>query len=180
MELTEWTEPREGVAPFAAGIESQGDDGDFVYIVSKAIEIGPLGKASIILQQTSKGKIEEEISKDDQAFTVDLSGKIHRGNLRDFFKQGYYGVSVEIEPYGRPIDEVYKQLRVDIWIDKTEPIVSTGLVNFDDTSWAGFSRLDKQKGIKEQFVLPSNPEILQAIRISVSSRQENPIESTSG
>lgn len=178
------SEPRIGVAPFEHWDERQvQDDGDFVNISSKKISLGGLGDLTLTLQQPSKGNLEEATEENDQAFTIDLSGNIHKGNLRSFLMQGYFMLYLEIDSKLKPIPQDKVQLlKANLWINNTTPTVSYELELEDP--WYGvykafFNREvqpeESKRGIYEHFVLPDNPEILQAVRINVISQSQQKI-----
>lgn len=164
-------EQRRGIASFAAGIEGPEPFALYERIRSKQFKLGDLGEANLLLLRPLplEGLEVKDLfsSPDDEAFTIDLSGKIIRGNIRDFYKQGHYTVSIYIypTPNNSPIDANIGQLQAQIWINNTEPIVNARLRTTDSNNLAIFD--DKNT----HFVLPNNPEVLETVRISVTNEQ---------
>lgn len=177
-------EPREGVAPFDAGIEMQ----DKNTIVTKPTAFRDLGRVRVILHRAQPGDREWEDLEDDegngftsqQGFTIDLSGKITRGKVIDFLKKGYYQVRVDVlhQDYGfQPEDAPHQFLKANIWLENTEPIVDSDLIggiSKDVDERAYFSKpitpyAKGHFGVFENLMLPNNPEILQAVRLNIIS-----------
>lgn len=184
QEVTENKEPRKGVAPFAVGIEMQDDN----TIITKPIAFKDIGKVCILLHKAQPEDLEwDDLEYDEgkgyttqQAFTIDLSGKITRGKVIDFYKKGYYQVRVDVlhHDYGpRPENTPYQVLKANIWLDNTEPIVSSnfeGGISKDIDERAYFSEsitppTESHPTVHENFMLPNNPEILQAVRLNIIS-----------
>jgi len=161
-------EPRRGVAPFLAGIErEENQEAKLQSIFSARIPFGSLGDLRIELNRpTDEESLVDQTLEEDQAYTINLDGTIERGNLRDFFRRGYFTVRVDIEPIET---EIAQDLNVSLWINNTDSIFSTELTIEAEFIDAFFYEYDREKGISEQLVLPDNPEILNAVRISVSS-----------
>lgn len=172
-------EPRRGVAPFAGGIEEQGEDSEVSYISYKDFSLGDLGKFFMHLSRPHNEKLKDHTNENDQGFTIDLAGRIQRGNLRDFLRRGCYEVGLQERSHPSDIDEIADQIKIDLWVDNTETIISSDLITEPPMGAAFLIKFDGKNKL-EHFVLPKDPEILQAIRISVNSRQENPIDPNSG
>jgi len=159
-------EPRNGIGPFY-GNPSQEiiEDGVYQRVTTADIDIGTLGKGLIYLGKPKNEQMETQISQDDQAFTIDLSGEIHTGRLRDFINAGYYMMGMGIIS----ITETRQQLSVNVWINQREPVFSADIHHFGLVSTSRFSRTID--GTRQSFVLPNSPAILQALRLSISTKE---------
>ena len=175
-------EPRRGIAPFAGGFETV-DNTDLIQ--SKQFQLGGLGNARVLLRGPLISEKEGEYEEEDIAFTVDLSGKITRGNARDFMRKGYSAVRAIID-YGklRPDYDWTENLRINIWLDNTKPIVSSDIGDkLSETEDLIFFTHDTGRRYRnsygdivpklEYFMLQNNPEILQAIRVSLTNKRDD-------
>ena len=161
-------EPRIGFAPFVTGSEKPESDGVFRIIRSPMFPLGSLGEAYVQLQRPLIKRQKDEVSKKDQAFTIEPSGEIKTGKLLHFIKQGYYTVAVFVMPYNMPIDESGQKMNVNLWINGTGSTVTADLRTLHDRDEAYFFEVT-DKGAMEEFVLPNNHKILKALRVNVSS-----------
>lgn len=164
-------EPRRGIVPFAGGIKHTKNWGSFETIRFNRFQFGALGKANILLIRPLR---DPHIPADDlQAFTIDLSGKIHRGKLLDYLKDGYYQVNFTIDLNDIPIDEAKQKLYAHFWINNTEPVITLQLQNLAITDFV-VSHVALYPSIrdvnKSYFVLPNNPEVWQTIRMNVTNQ----------
>ena len=166
-------DPRRGVAPFAGGIETQGKDSQVTYIQYKDFSLGDVGKFFMYLTMPHKETLEINTNRGDREYTIDLTGTIKRGNLRDFLKAGYYSVNLLEETYpGLDIDDDPnpQEPTVNLWIDNTNTTISSSIIGEYPRGAAFLRRVDEKKPILEHFVLPNDPTILQAIRLNISSK----------
>lgn len=131
QEFAEDKEPRRGIAPFAEGFENIIDKNTKPdTITSKPIPFRGIGNVEADLYRPlDDDRLNEEVGE-DTAFTFDLSGKITRGKARDLIKQGYYMVKVFINYPGAPAHSLtqHQDLQVGLWLDNTEPIVSSEFI----------------------------------------------------
>lgn len=169
-------EQRRGVAPFAKGsFEDLRSDSD---IESKPFMLGE----DLFVMLLRKPDIEGDANEDSRGYTIDRDGIIKTGNLRDFFRSGYRTVFLYSDRKGPEQmtaldDDQYQQyaegLKVNLWLEGNEKIISAEpkvTLNShpaDDFIGINFSKYSKKDS--EEFVLPSNPEILQAIRLNVTN-----------
>lgn len=159
-------EPRIGIPIFAGEISEEiVEDKVYKRIVTADISLGTLGNGLIYLGKPQSGQLEEQISQDDQAFTIDLSGETHTGKLRDFLNTGYYMMKIGIIN----IIETRQQLDINVWIDQKEPIFSSNIKHTGIASTSDFSRTTE--GVRQSFVLPHNLTILKALRINVATNE---------
>ena len=170
-------DPRRGIAPFAGGIEEeQGKDSQVTYIKYKEFSLGDVGKFSMRLDRPYNDEtLELTTNSDDLAYTIDLTGKIQRGNLRDFLNAGYYEVFLleEMDPELNIQNDQYSQeLKVNLWIDNTNTAISSPLMGGYLRDATFLRRVDEKKPILEHFVLPNDPAILQAVRLNITSDEK--------
>lgn len=159
-ESNEANEPRRGVAPFAGGLEMQDDN----FIITKPIVFGDLGKVSIWLFKAQPGDITQP------AFTIDLSGKVIRGKVIDFYKQEYYQVGIQIQR-SKDLPILDQLLKANIWLENTEQTVTTDFITTDiseDIDVRAYF-LEHIRSVYENFMLPNNPKILQAVRLNITN-----------
>jgi len=172
-------EPRIGVPPFPEGVKVEKEvNPRFRIIRSKPKLLRDLGEMIVVLHKPQEQLLDYQIvehivSEKNKAFTVDLSGKIARGNLLDFFEKGYYWVGVEIDLLlGLPV-KTDQELNVGIWIENTKPVVTApllpGRTGRNLKLKAQFLRI-LEDGAIEDFVLPNNQKIREALRVNVSSQ----------
>lgn len=161
-------EPRIGIAPFAGGfVEETVENEIYKRILIADILLPSLGKGVIYLGRLQNGELEKQTSHDEQAFTIDLSGETHTGKLRDFINAGYYMMKMGIINITEARER--QQLPVNVWIDQTEPVFSANIDLLGFVGTSDFSRTSE--GIRQSFVLPNSPAILQTLRINISTKE---------
>ena len=168
-------EPPIGVPPFPEGVTRETNPMYAIIRNKKPIPLSDLGEMTVVLRKSKKQLLRYNIAKynvlqKDQAFTVDLSGKIERGNLIDFFKKGYYWVEVEINPLLGLSVKTDRELNVGIWIENTQPVVTAPLLPGRNLKSIAHFLRTLEDGATEDFVLPNNQKIREALRVNVSSQ----------
>ena len=169
MGTTERTEPRRGgINPFANGAKIERTPHD-EFIISKPTQFANLGKGSVILRRPLGEQVLDDSLESAQAFTLDILGNTYRGNLPEFFGFGYYEVAVVIKHYNPPRGKAVQKLNA--WIEDTQPTITVDLeTTSDGGAVALFGRpIDDAKGTWEKLVLLNKTEMLQALRVNVSS-----------
>ncbi len=180
-EIEQVKEPKRGIAPFADGFETS-DGGESIQ--SKPFSFGGLGKGWVSLIGPKITEEEDWYEEEDLAFTIDLSGKISTGKALDFMRQGYCSVRgwLDFSEPGLNSDHEHN-LRFNMWLDDTETTVSSDMGDrMDKTEDIFFFENDTGERYKdrygdtitkqEHFMLKNTPEILQAIRVSISEGGE--------
>ena len=172
---------REGIAPFEGGIKKQVKDSLSSLILYKDFSLVDVGEFAMRFEKPHNERL-DFTANIDEAYTIDLTGTIKKGILRDFYKAGYYKVRlIEIEKESLEREAVavndqqpkHQKLNINLWIDNTKTAISTPLIDDYQPRYATFQRrTPKTYGkapIFEHFVLPNDPALLQAIRLNVSS-----------
>lgn len=166
------TDPRRGIAPFAGGINTEGNR-IVEYITNQPIRFGDLGEVTMVLTKP-KGEVLKELLKNELAFTVGADGEFIRGNLISLLTRGYYMVGVEMQLYDPQIDNVPEKMIIITQINNTQHTVTADLkVGYGHNIALAFFQRSLEEGALETFVLPSDPEILSAIRVGVSIEQKS-------
>lgn len=170
-------EPRRGIAPFADGFETS-NDGESIQ--SKLFRLGGLGKGWISLIGPKITEKEEWYGEEDLAFTIDLFGKVSRGKALDFMREGYWSVRGWLDFGELDLQSDWEHnLRFNMWLDNTGTVVSSDMGDRmdktedmfffeNDTGETYKDKYGQTVGKQEHFMLKNTPEILQAIRVSVS------------